>query len=355
MGRESYTVREASQALGLSVPTVIRMCEEGTLQHFVSPGGHRRIPSESIAAVRTSGRSRSSTGSLPSSVLQNRRERLEELALDAQEIRARRELEKLHAEQEDEIERRAAEGRERERERQCQLEQARSERLRQERLREEADAEERRARLRQQVQLALSVTLPPDLPFEKQRLLADTLEAELSRANVEDTETAIPIIKAVTDRFIACWSAEYRARQQRTRVLESVLREVRWTRGSTEVDEAEATNAIRAALSSLAPDAPESEIRCAAKATVAPICEKIERRVCRNEIIESGVQEVVPYLERLERAGGISRETLRDYRFVIALKNSARSRLQAELTSESPTHVRRLVHNIVDEELDRPQ
>src|SRR5712692_1388434 len=95
MKRESYTVREASQALGFSVPTVIRMCEEGTLQHFVSPGGHRRIPSEAIAAVRTNGRSRSSTASAPSSVLQNRRERLEELGLDAQEIRAHRELDRL--------------------------------------------------------------------------------------------------------------------------------------------------------------------------------------------------------------------------------------------------------------------
>ena len=147
MEHESYTVREASRALGLSVPTVIRMCEEGTLQHFVSPGGHRRIPSEAIAAVRTNGRSRSSTASLPSSsVLQNRRERLEELGLDAQEIRARRELERLRAEQKDEAERQAAQTRERETERQCQLEQARAERLRQERLKEEADAEERRAR-----------------------------------------------------------------------------------------------------------------------------------------------------------------------------------------------------------------
>ncbi|HET8926009.1 MAG TPA: helix-turn-helix domain-containing protein [Candidatus Acidoferrum sp.] len=352
MERESYTVREASRALGLSVPTVIRMCEEGTLQHFVSPGGHRRIPSEAITAVRTNGRGRSSTTPMPSSVLQNRRERLEELGLDAQEIRARRELEKLHAEQDDEAERHAAHTRERETERQCQLERARAERLRQERLKEEADTEERRARLRQQVQLALSVTLPADLPFEKQRALADALEAELLRANAEDAETAIPIIKAVTDRFITSLLAEDRARQQRTRVLESVLLEVRWTSGSTEVDEAKATDAVRGVLSSLAPDATEIEMRRAAKAAIATIREKIEQRVRRNEIIESGVQEIVPYLERLERAGGISRKTLVDYRFVTALKDSVRTRLQEELTTEGPANVRKLVHELVDGELE---
>jgi hypothetical protein len=289
---------------------------------------------------------------MSSSVLQNRRERLEELGLDAQEIRARRELEKLRAEQNDEAERFAAQTRQRETERQCQLEQARAERLQQERLKEEADAEERRARLRQQVQLALNMTLPADLPFERQRALADALEIELLRANAEDTETAVPIIKAVTDRFIASWVTEERAQRQRRNVLDSVLREIRWTHGSTEADEAEAASATRAAFCNLAPDATESEIRCAARAAIATICEKIERRVRRNEIIESGVQEIVPYLERLERAGGISRETLADYRFVTVLKASVRSRLQEELTSESPTNVRKLVHEIVDGEID---
>lgn len=351
MERESYTVREASRALGLSVPTVIRMCEDGTLQHFVSPGGHRRIPSEAITAVRTNGRSRSSTAPMPSSVLQNRRERLEELGLDAQEIRARRELERLRADQNDEAERHAAQTRQRETERQSQLEQARAERLREERLKEEADAEERRARLRQQVQLALNVILPADLPFEKQRGLSDALEAELLRANAEDAETAIPIIKAVTGRFIASWLAEERAQQQRRHVLDSILRDIRWTHGSTEADEAEAAIATRAAFCSLAPNATASEIRCVAKAAIATICEKIERRVRRNQIIESGVQEIAPYLERLERAGGISRETLGDYRFVTALKDSVRTRLQEELTSESPAKVRKLVHETVDGEI----
>jgi hypothetical protein len=64
--------------------------------------------------------------------------------------------------------------------------------LRHERLKEQADADERRARLRQQVQLALNATLPGDLPFEKQRALADALETELLRANVEDEKTAVP-------------------------------------------------------------------------------------------------------------------------------------------------------------------
>jgi hypothetical protein len=232
------------------------------------------------------------------------------------------------------------------------LEQAKTERLQQERLKEEADAEGRRARLRHQVQLALSVTLPPNLSFEKQRLLADTLEAELSRANAEDAEAAIPIIKAVTDRFIASLVAEDRMQQQRRHAFDSVLRDIRWTHGSNEADEAEAASATRAAFSSLAPDATEREIRCAAEAAIAPVRDKVKQRVRREEIIKSGVQEIVPYLERLERAGGISRKTLGDYSFVTALKDSVRSRLQERLTSESPANVRKLVHEIVDGEID---
>jgi F0F1-type ATP synthase epsilon subunit len=61
-------------------------------------------------------------------VLQNRRERLEELTLEAQEHRARRELDKLRAEEQEEEDRREAEAEAREREavqRQAEIELAR--------------------------------------------------------------------------------------------------------------------------------------------------------------------------------------------------------------------------------------
>jgi len=38
--------------LGVSVPTVKRMVDDGLLEAFRTPGGHRRVSAESIEAVR---------------------------------------------------------------------------------------------------------------------------------------------------------------------------------------------------------------------------------------------------------------------------------------------------------------
>lgn len=77
----------------------------------------------------------------------------------------------------------------------------------------------------------------------------------------------------------------------------------------------------------------------------------IERRVRREQLIESGLKEIGPYLERLHHAGALSKQTLADYGLRRALEVSVRSRLQTELTTESPADVHRLVRKIVDSEL----
>src|SRR5208283_1812965 len=82
-----------------------------------------------------------------SPVLQNRRERLEELTLEAQEVRARRELMKLQREEEDEAEQQQAEEEEREQEaaqRQAELELER-EQLEHERTQDRARKESQRS------------------------------------------------------------------------------------------------------------------------------------------------------------------------------------------------------------------
>src|SRR5215469_15833196 len=99
---DSHSVGETASILSLSIPTVKRMVEAGDLEAFRTPGGHTRIFAESIAAVKEQRRSRGRPVNAPSPVLQNRRERLEELTLEAQEHRARRELDKIRREQETE-------------------------------------------------------------------------------------------------------------------------------------------------------------------------------------------------------------------------------------------------------------
>ena len=102
---DSHSASEAAALLGVSIPTLKRMVAEGRLDAFRTPGGHFRITAESIEALREQRQTRPRPVRDASPVLQNRRERLEELTLEAQEHRARRELEKLRREEQEEAER----------------------------------------------------------------------------------------------------------------------------------------------------------------------------------------------------------------------------------------------------------
>src|SRR5438093_8473409 len=113
---KSYSVSEAASLLGVSIPTLKRMVAEDRIDSFRTPGGHLRIPAESIEAVREHRQAQARPVRQPSPVLQNRRERLEELTLEAQEVRAKRELEKLRQQEAEEEAERQAEAEERERE-----------------------------------------------------------------------------------------------------------------------------------------------------------------------------------------------------------------------------------------------
>src|SRR5205823_15117749 len=79
----SYSASEAAEVLGVSIPTLRRMVERGTLEGFQTPGGHLRIVPESIEALREQRRQPRPVREA-SPVLHNRRERLEELTLEAQ-------------------------------------------------------------------------------------------------------------------------------------------------------------------------------------------------------------------------------------------------------------------------------
>jgi excisionase family DNA binding protein len=137
---ESYSVSEAAAVLGVSVPTLKRMVGEGRLEAYRTPGSHLRILTESIESMREGQKTRPRSVRDASPVLQNRREHLEELTLEAQEHRARRELDKLRAEEQEEADRRRAEAEAREQEAAQRQEQVELERQRLQRQK----AEERR-------------------------------------------------------------------------------------------------------------------------------------------------------------------------------------------------------------------
>ena len=43
MKQGSYKTGEVAKMLGISIPTVIRYCEQGTIKHIKNQYGHRRI------------------------------------------------------------------------------------------------------------------------------------------------------------------------------------------------------------------------------------------------------------------------------------------------------------------------
>lgn len=43
-----FTVAEVAALLGVCADTVRSWCDEGSLSHFRTPGGHRRIPASAI-------------------------------------------------------------------------------------------------------------------------------------------------------------------------------------------------------------------------------------------------------------------------------------------------------------------
>jgi len=105
---EAMSMAEAAASLGVSVPTVRQMVARGQLVAFRTPGGHLRFTTDSVRAAK--GESIPATaGRVLSSSLQNRRERVEELNLEATEFRAQRQLDTLRREQEQEEAERSAE------------------------------------------------------------------------------------------------------------------------------------------------------------------------------------------------------------------------------------------------------
>jgi excisionase family DNA binding protein len=99
--RDAMSMAEAAAALGVSVPTVRQMVARGQLVAFRTPGGHLRFTADSVRAAKGQPVSESGRQSLPNP-LQSRRERVEELNLEAQEFRAERQLDALRREQEEE-------------------------------------------------------------------------------------------------------------------------------------------------------------------------------------------------------------------------------------------------------------
>jgi excisionase family DNA binding protein len=109
MEGSSYSLSKAAAVLGVSVPTVRALIARGQLGSFRAPGGHLRIPSELVAAYREGRPNRTNPANTTSAALQDRRDNLESLRLETEELRVRRDLRKIQEEEQGVENRRKAE------------------------------------------------------------------------------------------------------------------------------------------------------------------------------------------------------------------------------------------------------
>jgi excisionase family DNA binding protein len=305
---ESYSVSDAARLLGVSIPTAKRMAADGHVEGFRTPGGHLRIIAESIEALREQRRQPRPVRE-PSPVLQNRRERLEELTLEAQEHRARRELEKLRREEQKEADALEAEAQAREdeavqREAEIELERERLELERaQQRARQEREQAEERAKREAQQALAafrcrwqtkaseaLSAYEYRWLSATQRKEMLGGLEAEIEKRQPADEPRMGTILAHSLEALVEPFRAERDAQERRQTLTEEALRSLPYL--ATEAEKVRATVAIREALRRLDSCADVCEMRVAVQAAVKPVHLAVGKRLLDARLLEWAIREL---------------------------------------------------------------
>jgi excisionase family DNA binding protein len=298
---DSLSAAEAAARLGVSIPTVKRDVAEGRLEGFRTPGGHLRILAESVEAVR---QQRPAARPLRdvSPALQNRRDRLEELNMDIQEHRTRRELAKLRAEDQEEADRCRAEAEAREREaaqRQAEIELERErlkfekaqERTRQQQAEAEQWEKERAARelaafhcgWQEKASEALYAYQYRWLSPTQRKEIIEALEAEIEERQPMDEPRMPAIIARTLEALIEPLRAERDAQERRQRLTDEALRSVPY--GATEAEKVRASAAIREALGRFDNLGDLKALRVATEEAVQPICQAVERRLLDERVL----------------------------------------------------------------------
>ncbi len=284
MNDESYSVSEAARKLGVSIPTLKRMVADGELHSFTTPGGHLRVRAESIVELREGNHKRSTRPAPPSSVLTNRRERVEELGLEAQELRAKREIAKLKAEEDAEERRQqeALEAREREAELEAEAEAQKQASWR----REQAEQRERREQQRQLAEFrsrwlkkageVLADTRFAWLAGPQRKEVLKVVEEEIRERQPDEEPCMLEVVKQTIANVGTPWYAEWQWQVKLKEATERALLGLPY--GASDTERARAIAAVRKALEGLARNAEEFEIRAAITEALQPVRQAVEKR-----------------------------------------------------------------------------
>lgn len=344
---EAVSVADAADALGVSARTVKRMIEAGELAAFRTRGGHLRISVESLRAAKGEGPRAVAN---PSSVLQNRRERLEELNLAAQELRAQRQLDELRRQQEEEEADRQAEEEADRQERQEQMcAQVMERRRAEQQEREERDrrraAQEAQAQQERFVSSWLQVGLreiPRDVPPNLRLEVTEQLTAYLQDCRLQQRDLISQMVKATVADVLAPWQRE----QEISAIVEDACKTLpssacgfSWSPSEWDL---KAKQAVFAAIADLRDCAALEQIRTAANLAIKPVVEEYEAwqhaeklRRHKAEFLDHWFLyiELSDYVHRLLREGVIELEggeTAPDV--VRGLEPAARRHLDQRLT-----------------------
>jgi excisionase family DNA binding protein len=276
---EWVSVSEAVRLSGLSTRTLKRMAEEGRIKFSRSPGGHLRIARRELDGLLR----HSANASAPvSSVLQNRKENVEELVLQSQELRAKRELERMREEDEERDRQRVAAQRAEA--------VARELALAEQRLRRASELE-RRKREQREAQTAGQqaeferhwfrfakdrVSILNWLSIEQRHAVMDEVSFEIRAHGPEEGDAMEQVLSDTIARVCAPWVFERDVKAKREKLLEESLWALSWY--ATNQEKARAAADARVAIAQIPLTAEEWEIRAALSAVIEPIRKALAKR-----------------------------------------------------------------------------
>ncbi len=208
-------VAEAARLLAVDARTIRRMCAEGRLQSFVTPGGHRRVALADIEAIRNGNADlkRSSVSHFPSPTLQQKRERIEELSLTIQEKKAKMALRELEDAESRRVEEQEAEQQAQQQEARRMRLEAEAGRARRDREREQAHAEARAAQAHQEwtaqwlrnMLRELPRNIPPGLRLEVAEIIRQEL-SDLYETSADHAEDIVETtLRAAVEKTLRPW------------------------------------------------------------------------------------------------------------------------------------------------------
>jgi IgA-specific serine endopeptidase len=267
------------------------------------------VTAESIEAAKSKDKQPTRTREA-SPVLRNRRERIEELTLEAQELRAKRELGKLRREEEAEAEERQGEVQAREEQAQQRRAEIALERERldrdkaEDRRRRQQEQEEEQARFEAEQEIrqfrlrwcnaasqpVATLAALSWLTASQRKEVIEAIEAEIEERDPSDEPRMMDIIAWTLDAALEPLQAERDAQQRRQRLVDEALRSLPYS--ATDADKVKATAAIREALRRFDRFADVCEMRVAAQEATEPVRRAIERRELQAKLLRWAVWEL---------------------------------------------------------------